>query len=300
QMLSHKEVPQLLKRNYIVKGYRPLNQPVFYYYKSAFFPHNELINVWSHFVPFLCLVFFYVIPELLSSTPRLPNLVLYTGVTTLLFASSLAHLLHSRSLQDHVFWVLVDFSGIALFGCSIGLQRFSCASDMSLLGQLSYLPSLMLIGLVVQFFTNCYLLVSKPKWRWRLQFRMLTSLLLALWVYVPLIHRYLNENSSNDSSLILHTKAFSWLLMSGVFMGAEVPERFAPGVFDIFGYGHQFFHVCICMVAWNLCDAANLDCKPSAWNSPANLTISVVFLISVVFTTSTVKALIGKAQTMKY
>uniref|UniRef100_A0A0K0D2Y5 PAQR3 n=1 Tax=Angiostrongylus cantonensis TaxID=6313 RepID=A0A0K0D2Y5_ANGCA len=137
------------------------------------------------------LVSFYVIPELLSSTPRLPNLVLYTGVTMLLLASSLAHLLHSRSLQDHVFWVLVDFSGIALFGCSIGLQRFSCASDMSFLGQMAFLLSLMLIGLVVQFFTNCYMLVSEPTWRWRLELKMATSLLLAIWVYVPLIQRYL-------------------------------------------------------------------------------------------------------------
>ncbi|KAJ1359844.1 hypothetical protein KIN20_018659 [Parelaphostrongylus tenuis] len=256
-MLTHKEIPQLLKRNYIVKGYRPLNQPVFYYYKSAFFPHNELINVWTHFVPVVCLVLFYILPELLSSTPRLPNLVLYTGITSLLLASSLAHLL-------------------------------------------TFLPLLMLIGLIVQFFTNSYLLVSKPKWSWRLEYRIATSLLLAIWVYVPLIHRYLDRNSSTDSALILHTKAFSWLLMSGVFMGAEVPERFAPGVFDIFGYGHQFFHLCINMVAWNLCDAANLDCTFSAWNSPSNLAISAVFLMSAAFTACTVKVLTKKAQTMIY
>ncbi|VDL78911.1 unnamed protein product [Nippostrongylus brasiliensis] len=221
-MLTHAEIPQLLKRNHIMKA-------------------------------------FYFLPELISPTPRLPVLVLYMGVEALLIGSSLAHLLHSRSPHDHIFWFLVDFSGIAIFGCSIGLQRYSCGSDMSLIGHMTYLPSLMLIVLVLQFLSSCYLFVSQPDWRWRLEFRMATCLLLAIWVHVPLTDRYLvefslnsiilffcndfenlqSENSSADISLVLHTNAFNWLLVSGIFMGARVPERFAPGTFDIFGYGHQ-------------------------------------------------------------
>ncbi|PIO71451.1 hypothetical protein TELCIR_06654 [Teladorsagia circumcincta] len=269
RMLTHSEIPQLLKRNHIVKGYRPLNQPITYYCKSAFCTHNELINIWSHLVPAICLVVFYILPELFSATPRLPVLVLYAGVGSLLFASSLAHLLvkyleqpekvagahskhrvklgahHSRSPHDHIFWFLVDFAGIALFGCSIGLQRYSCGSDMSLIGHMS-------------------------------------------------------ENSAADSSLVLHTNAFNWLMISGIFMGAKVPERFAPGLFDIFGYGHQLFHLCVNMVAWNLCDAAHLDCAPIAWNSPSNVAISAAFLLSAIFTGCTVKTLSKKAQSIKY
>ncbi|PIO70832.1 hypothetical protein TELCIR_07294, partial [Teladorsagia circumcincta] len=187
------------------------------------------INIWSHLVPAICLVVFYVLPELFSATPRLPVLVLYAGVGSLLFASSLAHLL--------------------------------------------------------------------------------------------------SENSAADSSLVLHTNAFNWLMISGIFMGAKVPERFAPGLFDIFGYGHQMvknrrmstvhlfsqssgglttillnklFHLCVNMVAWNLCDAAHLDCAPIAWNSPSNVAISAAFLLSAVFTGCTVKTLSKKAQSIKY
>ncbi|KJH51467.1 hypothetical protein DICVIV_02384 [Dictyocaulus viviparus] len=299
-MLTSAEIPQLLKRNHIIKGYRPLNQPVFYYYKSAFFTHNELINVWTHFVPVVYLSAFYFLPELLSSAPRLPILVLYSGVIMLLLASSFAHLLHSRSLHDHIFWFLIDFSGIALFGCSIGLQRYSCGSEMSLLGHMTYLLSLLFIALVLQFFSSCYLLVCRPKWPWRDKLKMATCFCLAVWVYVPLLDRYLNEHSASDTSLILHTKAFHWLLISGIFMGGHVPERFAPGVFDIFGYGHQIFHLCINMVAWNICDAAHLDCAPIAWSSPPNLAIIVAFLISAIFIMFTVKKLSKKAETIKY
>ncbi|XGW01588.1 hypothetical protein V3C99_014036 [Haemonchus contortus] len=300
RMLTHSEIPQLLKRNHIVKGYRPLHQPITYYCKSAFCTHNELINIWSHLVPAICLIVFYVLPELFSETPRLPVLVLYAGVGSLLFASSLAHLLHSRSPHDHIFWFLVDFAGIALFGCSIGLQRYSCGSDMSLIGHMAYLPSLMLIVLVLQFLSSCYLFVSQPDWPWRLELRMATCLLLAIWVHVPLTDRYLSENSAADSSLVLHTNAFNWLMISGIFMGAKIPERFAPGLFDIFGYGHQLFHLCVNMVAWNLCDAAHLDCAPIAWNSPSNVAITAAFLLSAIFTAITVKTLSKKAQSIKY
>lgn len=30
-----------------------------------------------------------------------------------------------------------------------------------------------------------------------------------------------------------------WLILAGFFMGGNFPERVFPGVFDIFGYGHQ-------------------------------------------------------------
>ncbi|EPB76321.1 hypothetical protein ANCCEY_04578 [Ancylostoma ceylanicum] len=94
-MLTHTEIPQLLKRHHIVKGYRPLYQPVHYYYRSAFYSHNELINVWTHLVPAVCLIVYYFIPEIVSPSPRLPVLVLYTGVASLLVGSTLAHLLVS-------------------------------------------------------------------------------------------------------------------------------------------------------------------------------------------------------------
>lgn len=49
----------------------------------------------------------------------------------------------------------------------------------------------------------------------------------------------LQKTDPNDDTLDQHSHAFYWLLLSGIFMGAQVPERFAPGLFDIYGYGHQ-------------------------------------------------------------
>uniref|UniRef100_A0A1I7XLY2 Progestin and adipoQ receptor family member 3-like n=1 Tax=Heterorhabditis bacteriophora TaxID=37862 RepID=A0A1I7XLY2_HETBA len=253
-MLSASEIPLLLKRSHIVSGYRPLHQPRQYYYKSAFCSHNEVINVWSHFLPAICLMLFYVRPEL-SSESRLPVLILHTGIATLFFGSAFAHLL-------------------------------------------IYLPLLLVIVLGLQFCSTCYLFVSRPHWPRRLELRMATCLLLALWLYVPLIYRYLSTSSS-DPSLHLHTRAFHWLLISGIFMGASVPERFAPGKFDIFGYGHQFFHFCIIMMAWNLCDAAHIDCT-STWSTSDTKAIACAFLLTCAFVSGTVYHLTSKAKRMKY
>ncbi|KHJ79960.1 hypothetical protein OESDEN_20375, partial [Oesophagostomum dentatum] len=117
------------------------------------------INVWTHFVPAVCLIFFYIIPEIHSPTPRLPVLVLYTGVGVLLLGSTLAHLLHSRSPHDHIFWFLVDFSGIAMFGCSIGLQRFSCSTDLDTFVRLVNLYSCYNVCIREPLIRTCILLM---------------------------------------------------------------------------------------------------------------------------------------------
>ncbi|CAI5451933.1 unnamed protein product [Caenorhabditis angaria] len=85
-------------------------------------------------------------------------------------------------------------------------------------------------------------------------------------------------------------------------MGAHIPERFAPGVFDIVGYGHQLFHLCIDMVSWNLLDAANIDCSaseghPGNWR---NILIVFAFLFSIGAIILNVRLMMAKARTKTY
>ncbi|CAD6200292.1 unnamed protein product [Caenorhabditis auriculariae] len=301
-MLSHEEVPHLLKRSHVVSGYRPLHQPHHFYLRSAFEPHNEVLNVWTHFLPAVALVVFYLLPEMMSEAPRPPVLVLHSGIAFLLLCSSFAHLLHSRSPLDHIFWFLIDFSGIALFGVSIGLQRFSCSDDMGFFMRITYLPLLLLVVLGLQYFSTCYLFVFKPTWERRLELRMASCFFLACWLYIPLYSRYTGATDDEADTLRLHSRAFQWLLVSGVFMGAQVPERFAPGVFDIVGYGHQLFHLCINMVAWNLVEAAERDCKTvdDGWRAPANVAIGVSFGLTFVAIVANMVFMMRRAIKNKY
>jgi len=88
---SH-EIPPLMRRAHVIHGYRPTDQPRLYYLKSAFQLHNELVNVWTHAVPFTLLQLFYLLPEVFTHQ-RWPVLVLYSGIGVLLAASALTHLM---------------------------------------------------------------------------------------------------------------------------------------------------------------------------------------------------------------
>ncbi|CAI5451934.1 unnamed protein product [Caenorhabditis angaria] len=156
-LLSEEEVPKLLKRKHVISGYRPLNQSTWFYLKSAFTSHNEVFNVWTHFLPGIIFLFTYLIPELRSDHPRVPVIILAVGIVHLLVASGTAHLMHSRSQLSHVFWFLIDFSGIALFGITIGLQRYSCSDDLGLFMSVAYVPLLLIVVLIGQYFSTCYL-----------------------------------------------------------------------------------------------------------------------------------------------
>ncbi|CAJ0962063.1 unnamed protein product, partial [Mesorhabditis belari] len=297
-MLTSTEVPMLLQRLHIHNGYRPLHQPRFYYYRSAFLLHNELINVWTHFLPIVLLAYYYVIPEIQSETPRFPALVLHFGTACLMAGSTIAHLLHSRSPLDHVFWFCVDFAGIGIWSLCIGLQRFSAEHDSGLLFDLLYLPSLLIFVIPIQFMTTTVFFVTRPHWKLRHLIRLLACLIMAIYLNAPLTRRFWTIPIETSPSLQMHSKSFQWLLVSGIFMGGNVPERWAPGIFDLVGYGHQLFHLCIIMVAWNLVDAAHLDCDLETASPflPKNLATLIVLFIGIGVIFETIRRLMRIAK----
>ncbi|TKR87965.1 hypothetical protein L596_012284 [Steinernema carpocapsae] len=297
-MLRSSEVPTLLRRTHIHKGYRPLHRSPQYYVFSAFDCHNELINVWTHLLPLAVLYTSYIQPEVFSAAPRVPVLILYFGVAVLFVGSSLAHLFHSRSPTDHFFWFLIDFSGIAIFSVCIGVQRYACSTWDFPLYTYGYLPSLIIVAMLGQYLTTCYFFVQKPFWKPREHIRFVSCAFLAVWLFIPLLNRYFWPSDIPDPSRDWHTRAFQWLIVSGLFMGGGIPERFAPGLFDYVGYGHQIFHMCILMVTWYLCDTANVDCP--MWNAEKPpyqvlpLLATLIVTVGIIF--STVKILMKIAR----
>jgi len=268
EMLPDIDVPALLRRNHVKSGYRPLNRSILYYARSAFLWHNELINVWTHAIPLVLLYVFWILPELASERPRASVLFSYAGVATLFLCSALTHLMHSRSYVDHVFWLLIDFSGIALFSMSIGATRFICRPENSILFTSFYVPTLTAV-ILIQYLSTCAFFVCFPFWKTRHLIRIFTCGLVAFWIYVPLFDRYL-EPVESDISLVIHSRGFQWLLVSGIFMGCNWPEAMCPGKFDLVGYGHQIFHICIMMVGFCVCETAHLDC-PERTTGPLGL-----------------------------
>uniref|UniRef100_A0AC34RKC9 Uncharacterized protein n=1 Tax=Panagrolaimus sp. JU765 TaxID=591449 RepID=A0AC34RKC9_9BILA len=119
-----------------------------------------------------------------------------------------------------------------------------------------------LLGVVYfQYWTTCGFFVATPFWKVRHIIRLITCLSVGVTLYIPLFNRYFSHSTSFDPGLSLHSSAFHWLLISGIFMGVNFPECLAPGKFDYFFYGHQIFHLCIFMVTWNVCEGARIDAQ---------------------------------------
>ncbi|CAJ0558043.1 unnamed protein product, partial [Mesorhabditis spiculigera] len=275
-MLEHACVPSLLLRPHIHRGYRPLHEPHIYYWSSIFGVHNELINVWTHLVPFIIIVCGYLLPEWRCTEPSSTLILLYIGVAALLGCSTLAHLMHSRSHVDHFFWWTVDFSGIAIWMVVTGMVAWMVADDKGRLFDVMY-PLILVLLAGIQFFSTAYLFIAYPEWPARHLIRMLTCTSVAIWVNAPIAYGLLRALFTWEftTSQLLHWRSIAWLAASGVFMGGNVPERWFPGRFDLLGYGHQFFHLCINMVNWNLIEATKQRVEAMKW-------VMVVWLVIVV------------------
>ncbi|CAJ0961903.1 unnamed protein product, partial [Mesorhabditis belari] len=241
-------------------GYRPLNRSHLYYCRSAFGVHNEVVNIWTHFVPFLMMLFIYILPELQSTDPRPTLLLLYFGIATLVGCSTVAHTMHSRSYLDHFFWWCIDFSGIAIWSMSAGITRWQLEDHRGEFFDWVF-PVLLVVLVGIQFISTSFLFVAFPHWKYRQLTRMLTCLVVAIYVHLPgalQLFKALFEWTFTPREW-LQWQAIIWLAASGVFMGAGVPERWFPGRFDLLGYGHQLFHVCINLVNWNLIEEARVE-----------------------------------------
>lgn len=78
---------------------------------------------------------------------------------------------------------------------------------------------------------------------------------------VPLIERVLHcyFSGCQDSSIPLHSRQFCWAFLGILFYALHIPERLAPGYFDIVGHSHQILHVMGVLASYDQLWACYLD-----------------------------------------
>uniref|UniRef100_A0A0K0EUF8 Progestin and adipoQ receptor family member 3-like n=1 Tax=Strongyloides venezuelensis TaxID=75913 RepID=A0A0K0EUF8_STRVS len=281
------DTPVILRRHHILTSYRPLHKSTIYYLLSAFMPNNEMLNFWTHFLPAIYISINYLYPDIVSTNgPNFNLFILYSGIINLFICSSFSHLLHSKCYSSHVYWLLIDFFGISYFSICTGIQRYLNSKSQGVWYNFGYIPCLLFLSLGLQFMCTSYLFVFKNFWKGRNWIKLISSIIVALWTYVPLLERYLaNSYLTKDTSLQLNTNAIGWLFLSAFFMNSKIPERFVEGRFDVIGYSHQLFHCCIFMVTWNLCEAAYIDntkdvnITPLCWFKKTCLLITLICVL---------------------
>ncbi|KAF2654352.1 hemolysin-III protein [Lophiostoma macrostomum CBS 122681] len=248
--ITFQEIPEWQRDNkHILRGYRRSSADYLEVIASLTFLHNETCNVYTHLVgalllPLVAAISMRALSQFLNvlAADYIMFAFFFFCAECCLVLSTLYHLLGSHSYEEEQFWLQMDLLGIIivtlgtfipgiyyLFTCEPVLQKVHWA-------------------IITTSASATAILVCVPRFRrWR-TLRTVAYVALGASSFIPLIHgvqRYGFEYMMQYSSMKWYLIELS-LYGSGVGLYAfRIPERFAPGTFDILGASHQIFHAAI-------------------------------------------------------
>lgn len=265
-------VPEEVREQYILSGYRPVASGFSYCIKSAVYVHNETLNFWTHFLPLLYFIYWTGMEEFWLSR-SLPHHFMYPfygyilSVCVLFSASSFAHLLNSVSWHCRDLCFLLDYGAITLYGTASAIAFYFYSRPRHGKGTvLECSDSFMVYTTVAAVFamlaccwtrlypsSNCYLIRTTA---FAMPFAIgsipAVSRLITTFQHDP----NLNPHSPHHAQALkeYYENLFyrkSFILFVVMMAGAAIvnvmkyPEKWSPGRFDIIGHSHQWFHILV-------------------------------------------------------
>ncbi|CAH1259016.1 PAQR8 [Branchiostoma lanceolatum] len=251
RFLTVDEVPDAHKEPFVLTGYRPPHRPWRYYLMSIFSLHNETLNVWTHLIT--CIYVLYMLNTYCGEVDYTDGvsgkLFLFYGISnfTLHFLSSCAHLLCSRSVAASHIAFSFDYMGIAFYLFNGSLSQCYTSSEPSFAYVVHpWYPWMAILlsclYMVASAHSHVRYRMGDPK---RALIQVCSFGTTYLLGTLPLIHRILSDvyNESVDDVTWMHVRHILLLVVSGFFYASEAPQRYFPGMCDVIGHGHQIFHV---------------------------------------------------------
>ncbi|RPA93003.1 HlyIII-domain-containing protein [Choiromyces venosus 120613-1] len=251
------ELPLWMQDNhFIISGYRPQSFSLYKSFHSLTYLHNETVNIYTHLLPSLLSLLLgtyalktHLLPRYPTSTT--PDLLSFTcffaSAGICLGLSATYHTLSNHSPRVASFGNKLDYLGIVILimGSFIPSVHYAFYCHR----KLAYIYWLMisLLG------AGCATVSVMPAFRtpaWR-PFRAGMFVGMGLSSVLPVLHGVRIYGFEG-----LHVRMGVWwmLLEGGLYVfgagvyAARVPERFAPGRFDLLGSSHQVFH-CLVVAA---------------------------------------------------
>ncbi|KAI0203571.1 hemolysin-III protein [Astrocystis sublimbata] len=238
---------------YILSGYRPEKPDYLEILKSLTFLHNETCNVYTHLIGAL------ILPLVAGSFLRYLGEPQFLNVSSMdytmfgtyfwcaeicLVLSALYHLMQPHSHDVEQFWHGMDLLGIVIVTVgtfSSGIYYvFFCEAILQKLHWAIILTTGTITGVLI---SNPSL--KTPRYR---NVKAGAFVVFGASSFIPLLHgvqRY-------GLDYMLNYAGMRWYLIELTFYGTgvalyafRIPERLAPGKFDIWGSSHQIFHVAI-------------------------------------------------------
>ena len=255
------KVPSWMIRNRdLVSGYRKPNSSLGSLLCSLFYPHNDLLNIWTHICG-IC-IFFYLsltlrdgtfsqVPQIRRNPDQLevfPIYVFLVNVSIMMLFSVIYHWFRPRS--EFVFNLLrtFDIGGICFFNFGGFYSVNYYVSYCQPLAQKIYGNLIMLVSLVVFFLILLETLNKKPVYFSgnSLLFAMvgLNFMIVLHWLYWGLTASPENGNLTLKSYLVYIPiiGAVDVLAVVCFYIG-HIPEKYIPRKFDILCNSHTLWHV---------------------------------------------------------
>ena len=244
-------VPLYYWEPFIVGGYRKPNSSLSEAMAYAFVPkNNDCLNFWTHFIPLVVwIVWFWTFSRSLDVTDPYfyPLACLWAGCCTYALCSCGAHLLGCMRLEVRQVGFLVDYMGISMYTFGLSLSTFFYLYPPDSLYVRYKRVTLFVFGALCVGST----VMSGLSWfcwkRWCFIIRAFAYGLPSVVFSVPAWIRFLDcQFAGRDCTMETHNIHLVAIALTGLltfFYISKVPERFAPGRFDVVFQSHQLFHL---------------------------------------------------------
>ncbi|PNS20771.1 Cell morphoproteinsis protein PAG1 [Sphaceloma murrayae] len=243
----------------ILSGYRPQSFSHAGSVPSLWWIHNETCNIWSHLLGlagFAAFGAWWLAGGLATRYPQYAPgdwwafAAFFAGVCSCLAASALFHLFHNVGPAEARAWNGLDYAGIVacIWGSFVACLHFGFGNGEWREVRRGYEG--MITGLAL-LCTGVSVLPGfrTPKWR---PARAGMFVAMGLSAVVPVGHAVVAFGVAECDRRM----GLSWVVRQGVLYiagaglyAARIPERWAPGRFDIWGSSHQIFHFLVVFAA---------------------------------------------------
>ncbi|KAI0168749.1 mPR-like GPCR protein [Pestalotiopsis sp. NC0098] len=238
---------------FILSGYRRENADYLEVLGSLGFLHNETCNVYTHLIGALLLPLIAAISLRHLAEPQFSDVsavdygmfeIYFVCAETCLILSTLYHLMQPHSHRVEQFWHGMDLLGIVIVTMGTFFSGiyfvFFCDAHLRKLHWAIILITGTITGVLISHPS-----LKTPRLR---NFKVGAFVIFGASSFIPLLH----GAAQYGLHYMMQYAGMKWYLVELAFYGTgvilygfRIPERLAPGRFDIWGSSHQIFHITI-------------------------------------------------------
>ncbi|CAG2172587.1 unnamed protein product, partial [Oppiella nova] len=249
----HSILPDWYGHNdFITNGYRPVNKSYKQCLKSMFYLHNESGNIYTHAVGFLlfCTLFIHTMScneyKNFEANDKFMFSLFFTATLTCQAMSAMFHTFQCHSRETFKLFAKLDYCGITLLITSSNIPWVYYGFYDTVLPKIIYISLTLVLGtggIIISLMDR----FSNPEY---IVIRGAVFILIGLCGIAPFIHfcRHIQINDPIPAQLafkgIFLLPIMGALYITGaVLYMIKIPERLAPGLFNIWFQSHQLFHI---------------------------------------------------------